>query len=300
VQLVYLPGSLVLKQGREARKISCLMEPFLLIEELKELDELLVDYLRDLTPEQWNAQTVARKWRVKDVALHLLDGNLRAISMLRDGYWSEPNTEFNSYEELLAYLNGLNASWIEGTRRLSPQVTMDLLAFSGVQYLAMLAELDPFAEATFSVAWAGEEVSQNWFHIAREYTEKWHHQQQIRLATGDEDTLLAEKYYRPFLATAVHALPHHYRDVPGSDGEVLQFIFRGETDKSWSLLRENKRWLLTDEVSDHPRSLLIIPDRFAWQVLMKAMTREKAAAHVRVEGDKEAALHLLNLIAVMA
>jgi hypothetical protein len=276
------------------------MEPFLLIDELKELDRLLVDYLRTLTPEQWNAQTVARQWKVKDVALHLLDGNLRAISMLRDGYWSDPNTEFNSYEELLAYLNGLNATWIEGTRRLSPQVTTDLLAYSGAQYLAMLADLDPFAKATFSVAWAGEDASLNWFHIAREYTEKWHQQQQIRLATLDEDTLLTEQYYRPFLATTVYALPHHYRDVPGMEGDVLQFVFRGKRDKAWSLKREDKKWLLTDEVFDHPRSIIIVPDRFAWQVFMKAMPRKEAAAHVQVEGDEDAGRHLLNLIAVMA
>jgi uncharacterized protein (TIGR03083 family) len=276
------------------------MEPCLLIDELKEIDRLLIDYLRTLTPEQWDAQTVAPKWKVKDVALHLLDGNLRAISMLRDGYWADPNATFNSYGELLTYLNGLNASWIEGTRRLSPQVTTDLLEFSGHQYLAMLADLDPFAQATFSVAWAGEESSQNWFHIAREYTEKWHHQQQIRLATGDEETLLKELYYRPYLTTTVHALPHHYREVPGVKGDVLQFVFRGETDKSWALRWGEGSWNLTDDSVDYPRSTIIIPDRFAWQVFMKAMTREEAASHVHVEGDEKAGHHLLNLIAVMA
>jgi hypothetical protein len=98
----------------------------------------------------------------------------------------------------------------------------------------------------------------------------------------------------------VYALPNHYRDVPGKDGDVLQFIFRGKTDKSWSLRREKESWLLTDEVSDHPRSLLIIPDRFAWQVFMKAMTRDEATMHVQLKGDEEAGRHLLNLIAVMA
>ena len=31
---------------------------------------------------------------------------------------------------------------------------------------------------------AGEAVSANWFDVAREFTERWHHQQQIRLAIG--------------------------------------------------------------------------------------------------------------------
>jgi hypothetical protein len=57
-----------------------------------------------------------------------------------------------------------------------------------------LKELDPFAEAIFSVGWAGEEKSLNWFHIAREYTEKWHHQQQIRLAVGQEQICTQETF----------------------------------------------------------------------------------------------------------
>jgi hypothetical protein len=43
--------------------------------------------------------------------------------------------------------------------------------------------LDPLAPAAFAVSWAGEETSSNWFDTARELTERWHHQQQIRLAT---------------------------------------------------------------------------------------------------------------------
>jgi hypothetical protein len=52
-----------------------------------------------------------------------------------------------------------------------------------------LAELhasrDPFAMAPYGVSWAGEEKSANWFDTAREFTERWHHQQQIRLAVMD-------------------------------------------------------------------------------------------------------------------
>ena len=46
---------------------------------------------------------------------------------------------------------------------------------------------DPDAPAVFSVAWAGEDKSAHWFDVAREYTEKWHHQQQIRDAVGRPD-----------------------------------------------------------------------------------------------------------------
>ena len=39
------------------------------------LDKKLIELLRSLTAEEWNAPTVAKLWKVKDVASHLLDGN---------------------------------------------------------------------------------------------------------------------------------------------------------------------------------------------------------------------------------
>jgi hypothetical protein len=54
--------------------------------------------------------------------------------------------------------------------------------------------LDPFARAIFNVSWAGEETSPNWFDTARELTERWHHQQQIRLATHRPGIMTRELY----------------------------------------------------------------------------------------------------------
>jgi uncharacterized damage-inducible protein DinB len=50
------------------------------------LDAKLIELLRSLSPDDWNKPTVARLWTVKDVAAHLLDGNLRMLSRARDGY----------------------------------------------------------------------------------------------------------------------------------------------------------------------------------------------------------------------
>ena len=124
-------------------------------------------------------------WTVKDVASHLLDGNLRTLSLSRDKHILIPGTEIDSYAQLVNYLNTLNATWVTASKRLSPNVLTSLLESTGKEYSAYMAALDPNTEAIFSVAWAGEQVSKNWFHIAREYTEKWHHQQQIREAQAN-------------------------------------------------------------------------------------------------------------------
>jgi hypothetical protein len=79
---------------------------------LPELDEMLIKLLDGLSDADWEKQTLAPKWKVKDVAVHLLDGNLRTLSMLRDGYYGDKPDNIHTYEDLIAFLNRLNADWV--------------------------------------------------------------------------------------------------------------------------------------------------------------------------------------------
>jgi uncharacterized protein (TIGR03083 family) len=148
------------------------------------LDHDLIALLRSLTSADWHKPTLARQWSVKDIAAHLLDGNLRTISSLRDGHENPAGAPLASYADLVRYLNELNASWVTAMKRISPALLMEWLESSGVEYVDCLAKVPPFEKAKFAVSWAGENESQNWFHVAREFTEKWHHQKQIRQAVG--------------------------------------------------------------------------------------------------------------------
>ncbi|MEL6141821.1 MAG: hypothetical protein AAFU67_09415, partial [Bacteroidota bacterium] len=56
---------------------------------MPQLDEMLIGLLEGLSLNDWEKQTIAPKWKIKDVAVHLMDGNLRSLSMLRDGYYGE-------------------------------------------------------------------------------------------------------------------------------------------------------------------------------------------------------------------
>jgi uncharacterized protein (TIGR03083 family) len=150
--------------------------PIITLPLFPELDRLLLELLPSLTPADWQRPTLAREWTVQDVAAHLLDGNLRTFSMLRDGHFGEAPAD-TSYAGIVAYLNRLNADWVRAARRLSPAALIELLAQSGREYTAYLNTLDPWAPAAFAVAWAGESASLNWFHMACDYTEKWHRQQ---------------------------------------------------------------------------------------------------------------------------
>ena len=46
----------------------------------------LVSVLKSLAPADWLRPTVAPKWRVRDIAAHLLDGQLRRLSAQRDAH----------------------------------------------------------------------------------------------------------------------------------------------------------------------------------------------------------------------
>ena len=262
-----------------------------------ELDRLLLELLRSLTPEDWQRPTLARQWTVKDIAAHLLDGNLRTLSMLRDGYAGETPEDF-SYAGIVAYLNRLNADWVRAARRLSPAVLMQLLAESGSAYTAYLQTLDPWAPAAFSVAWAGETESMNWFHIARDYTEKWHHQQQIREAVGQTEVLMQPALFRPLIETFVRALPYAYREVVAPMGTRVQLSVGPEAG-TWQLERTTGGWQLADGLHEALATTIMLAPDVAWKLFTKGLSAEQARQQARITGNEQLAGPLFGLVAVM-
>ena len=261
------------------------------------LDQHLLNLLRGLSPADWQRPTLARQWTVKDVTAHLLDGNLRALSMLRDGHFADAPS--GSYEGLVRFLNGLNADWVRAARRLSPQQLLELLATSGAAYTAFLASLDPWAPAAFAVAWAGESESLNWFHIAREYTEKWHHQQQIHAAV-DGPGLLAPALLEPFVATCLRGLPHAYRAIAAPVGTVVE-IRIATLGSVWQLIRGGAGWQLhTERPVAAPAAGVIIQPDTAWRLFTKGISPAEALPQVQLAGNPELARAALHLVAVMA
>ena len=124
--------------------------PIFTAELLPVLDEKLVSLLRSISSKEWFNQTIAPEWKVKDVAAHLLDGNIRSLSMLRDGYFGEQPGNINSNKDLVSFLNQLNADWVRAMKRVSPAMIIELLLITGKEYCTMLQSLDPFAKCSFT------------------------------------------------------------------------------------------------------------------------------------------------------
>ena len=274
------------------------VEPIFTAHLFPKLDEALIGLLRSFAPEDWDRPTIAPLWTVKDVAAHLLDTNFRSLSIQRDHYFGEKPGDIRSYRDLVDFLNRLNADWVKAMKRLSPLVLTDLLETTGKEFCSCMAMLDPFATAAFSVAWAGEEHSLNWFHVAREYTEKWHHQQQIRLAVGKDEPLYVQELYYPHLDTSMRALPYHYRDISAKHQTMICVTVPGQG--SWYLYKDDTYWSLVKEAFISADCTISIPPDIAWRLFTKGIKREEAEGLISITGNKELGEHILSMLAVMA
>jgi uncharacterized protein (TIGR03083 family) len=272
-------------------------EPILCAHLLRRVDEKLIDLLRSLAPEDWDLPTVAPLWRVRDVAAHLLDTALRKLSMVRDSC-SVETLNIGSPQELIALVNRLNREGVTVYRRLSPRVMIDMMKEACEQSAQYHESLDPFAQAAFPVSWAGEERSLNWFDTARELTERWHHQQQIRFATHRAGIMTPDLYH-PVLDCFVRGLPHAYRQVEAPVGTLVLLEISGECGGRWVLARESPGWGLRKRCEGKFASRVTIPQELAWRVFTKGVDRDSARAQIEVEGNRNWGEPVLQLTAIV-
>jgi uncharacterized protein (TIGR03083 family) len=272
--------------------------PILVAHLLPEIEAHLLDLLRSLRPEEWQLPTLAPAWTVKDVTAHLLDTQLRRLALCRDGH-VPPGAPPGSPAEVAALVNRLNAEGVAYCARLSPAVLIELMEVASRENAAYLQSLDPFATAPFGVSWAGEDASANWFDVARELTERWHHQQQIREATG-RPGILTPRLYGPVLDCFMRGLPHAYRAVAGAPGDTIRFDVVGDCGGTWWLHRTADAWRLV--ASEHGRiaARTAIPQEIAWRILTKGIGRVEARAAVTIEGDTALGAQVLEMVAIVA
>lgn len=274
------------------------LQPILTAHLFPRIDGLLLDLLLNLTAEDWERQTVSPKWKVKDVAAHLLDTALRGVAIGRDACLP-PAPKLDSPAALAAHIDRLNVEGVMVYRRLSPAVLISLMEIACKRLAEYHASRDPYATAPYGVSWAGEDKSLNWFDTAREFTERWHHQQQIRLAVNRPGILTRELYY-PVLDCFMRALPFTYRNVSGKPGTAVRIIVSGECGGAWNLLREAGSWQLTGQPQGQILSEMSIPQEIAWRIFTKGINRETARSQIQITGDPALAHPVLNMVSIVS
>jgi uncharacterized protein (TIGR03083 family) len=271
--------------------------PILVADLFPEVRQHLLSLLGGLTAECWLRPTAAGKWDVKDVALHLLGGDISNLSRRRDAYMP-PGPDLSRWEDLVAFINDLNQSWVVAARRMSPRVLCDLLEHIGTQVDAYFLSLDPFAIGG-EVSWAGSQPAPVWLDVAREYTERWHHQQQIREATG-RPGLYEPRLFAPVLDAFVRALPHTFRDVDAAEGTTVQVTISGPAGGEWAVRRTAGSWELLVGRSAEAASEVVLAAEDAWKIFTRGIRGDQARSCSKISGNRELASRVLQMVSVIA
>jgi uncharacterized protein (TIGR03083 family) len=273
-----------------------LAEPVLVGDLLPEIRRLLLELLEELTGAEWDAPTPCPDWTVKDIALHLLGDDIGILSRRRDGFLLPPLPG----EDIVMLVNRLNDTWLRATSRLSPRVLCDLLRHTGDQVDAYFATLDPFQPAE-PVSWAGPEPAPAWLGIAREYTEHWVHQQQIREGLGVPG-LFEPRLFAPVLATFVRALPHTFHRVIAPVGTIVVLTVEGESGGQWAVLRStNGAWELYEgPVGGRVAARVTLDQDIAWRMFTRAVAPAVLRRRAAIRGDRSLGETILRSVAIIA
>ncbi len=264
----------------------------------RELNAALLDLCATFSPDDWAKPTVHADRNVKDLVAHLLDGSLRRLAIQRDGHFLQA-PDMRSFEDMVAFIQQLNREWIIASKRLSPRVLVDLMMRADEEVAALFASLDPQSPSAFGVAWAGEEWSESWFDMAREYTEKWHHQQQIRDAVG-RPGFTERRFLYPALDTFMRGAPHAYRSTRAEEGTTIAVVIRGEAGGKWHLVCDGDRWLLVTDCPNEPTTTIELETDDAWRLWTKGIARDVARSKAIVQGDASLAEPLFTMVTIMA
>jgi len=208
----------------------------------------------------WALPTACPGWSVHAVAAHLLGVELGNVSVRRDSWALGPGEG----EDLDVWLNAFNEQWVDAARRISPALLVELIDLAGLRFEECLPALDLDAMGG-PVPWAtGSDPAPVWLDVAREYMERYVHQQQIRDATR-----------RPRLGPA---------------------FTEGEGGGTWHVVRTTTGWELDAPALDEPAACRV---RTTVDGALKLYVRDPSAPPLTWQGDQELAEALAGVKAVL-
>ena len=261
----------------------------------------LLALLGDLSASDWEASTVCPGWSVKDVVAHLLGDDIGRLSWGRDGYVNPDfaaGLDIATLPGLVAAIDRQNAVWVTGARRISPRLLIELLKTTGELTEAYFASLEMTALG-MPVDWAGPEPAPVWLDVAREYTERWVHQQHIRDAVG-KPGLKERRWFAPVLDAFVRGLPRALRDAPSPEGTTLRLVISGDAGSEWIALRQNGDWMLGTAPRMTVDGTIELDEESAWRLFTKGISKEEARRAARIEGNEALAERALDTVSILA
>jgi uncharacterized protein (TIGR03083 family) len=254
----------------------------------------LLRLLNALSPHDWQRPTAAAPWVVRDVVAHLLGDDLARLARSRDGHRSGAPAPAEGFA---AFINRLNDEWVRAAGRISPRLLTDLLAVTSPQVLAYWreADLDLTGEP---VSWAGPDPAPVWLDCARDFTEYWVHEQQIREATGrtrgDDPEVV-----HTVLETFLRAMPHTLAAHGGPDGATFSVTVDGPGGGRWAWRRSDGRWR-PSRPDGTSTAAVVAPDaEVLWRLCVRMIGPAEAWDRVRVAGEHALARAALQIVSII-
>lgn len=260
----------------------------------------IVNTLHDLPEEKWENRTVLPNWHIKDITAHIASGALRKLTSIYSGIETN-NSRQIEFRMLVQQINERNENWVSLLRSLHSKLLVSIIDNYYCLLIQEFIKMDPKANAKHAVAWAGDTKSENWFDIAREYTELWHHSMQIADSL-DEISFLDDIYFTPFIETCFLALPFHYRNVKEENFKLLIEI-DGMDPGKYSFIKQNSKYTIEKMVDPEDTlphdSNVQVTKNIIWKILTGAATTEEKEYGLRIDGNMALGTHLKELVCIM-
>jgi uncharacterized protein (TIGR03083 family) len=271
-------------------------KPVIVVNLFPEILTGLTELLSGLSTTDWAKPTVCAGWSVKDVALHILGVEIYNLSSRRDRHTS--GASINDWDQLVVFLNKWNADWVQVARRISAPLLVELLQVTGVQMNEYFRSLDPRAQGG-PVSWVGAEPAPVWLDLAREYTERWHHQQHIRDAVG-QPGFREPRYLAPVLATFVRALPRAFENMPATPGTSVTLTIMGASGGRWTIMRTQAGWKLYQGAPIDPIAETILEEDSAWRLFTHGLTPDQAQDAAVLKGEIKLGQQVLEMVSIIS
>ena len=258
--------------------------------------ERLLDLLGSFSEGDWERSTPCPGWDVADLAAHLLGDDLGLLARQRDGHHGTVPPAGATAAGFAEWLDRLQDDWVRAARRISPRLTVDLLAWTGPQVERLMRAQDPRAR-TGHVSWAADGPVPRWLDQLRELSEQWIHRQHILQALGRPDDLRVDLLI-PILDALRWAYPHRLAGVGRPAGTTVTVAVGEPAGVIWHLVAGTAGWDHHQHAIQTPAAALRLTAGQAWRLLTNNLPAEEQAG-LPATGDAELVAAVLGTRAII-
>lgn len=232
----------------------------------EDLNQELIYFLADLSPDEWQQPTLVDGYTVKDVTSQIVFASLRRISFQRDHFFSNEGLSNPSTSVQPNNIRSNITEWTVAMRQISPRLLVEMLKKYEQELFELLARLRFDEVSIYPIDVEPQSIMPNWLDVAQIYARKWLLQMFLRRATG-KSLLTSERFLLPWYETVLWALPEHLNKVAGAfPDQTLDVEITGEIRLRNRLQKTGSQWSVVQSTNDAAATTIKMPASIGWLV----------------------------------